>query len=92
MIPSFNLSSPSVTSSLGAHLHSTPLTSKALEEVRIRREQRAQAEQLGQQVFWVLDPSGVELMALMHKQSGMLYVIHLERQDWISAFNGATLT
>ena len=92
MLPSVNMSCPSVTSALGAHLQSTPLTSKALEahlllmlstssfafnqshsvvqlfsntsvplpsrqEARLRREQRARAEQLGQQVFRVLDPS-----------------------------------
>ena len=127
MLPSFNLSCPSVTSALGAHLQSTPLTSKALEahlvlmastfsfafnqthslaqsscttslplpsrqEARTRRDQRARAEQLGQQVFWVLDPSGLKLMAFMHKQSGMLYFLDLDRQDWTSAFDGATLT
>ena len=67
-----------------------PLPSR--KEVRIRREQRARVEQLGQQVFWVLDPSGVELMAFMYKQSGMLYILNLDRKDWTSAFDGATLT
>ena len=86
MLPSFNLSCPSVLSSVKAHLRSTPLTSKAIEahlllmpltssfalnqchsviqspcttyvplpsrqEARIRREERARVEQLGQQVF-----------------------------------------
>ena len=69
---------------------SVPLPSR--QEARIRREQRARVEQLGQQVFWVLDRSGVELMAFMHKQSGMLYILDLDRQDWTSAFDGATLT
>ena len=31
-------------------------------------------------------------MAFMYKQSGMLYILDLDRQDWISAFIGATLT
>ena len=114
MLPSFNPSCPSVTSALGAHFQSTPLTSKALEaqlllmpmtslfafnrshsivrsfcttsvplpsrqEARIRRDQRARVKQLCQQVFWVLDPSGVELMAFMYKQSGMLYILDLDR-------------
>ena len=127
MLPSFNLSCPSVTSSLGAHLQSTPLTLKALEahlllmpmtssfafnqchsviqspcinsvplpsrqKARIRREQRARVEQLSQQVFCVLDPSGVELMAFMYKHSKMLYILDLDHQDWISAFDEATLT
>ena len=127
ILPSFNLSCPSVTSALGARLQSTPLTLKALEahlllmpstssfafnqihsvakspcttsvplpsrqEARIRREQRARAEQLGQQVFWVLDPSRVELMAFMYKPNGMLFLLDLERQHWTSAFDGATLT
>ena len=69
---------------------SVPLPSR--QEARIRREQRARVEQLGQQVFWVLDPSGVELMAFMYKQSGMLYILDLDRQDWTSTFDGATLT
>ena len=125
MLPSFNLSCPTVTSALGARLQSTPLTYKALEahllllpstssfafnqshsiirsfcttsvplpsrqEARIRREQRARVEQLGQLVFLVLDPSGVKLMSFMYKQSGMLYILDLDRRDWTSAFDGAT--
>ena len=101
MLPCFNLSAPSVTSALGAHLPSTALTSKALEahlllmpstsslsfnqshsviqssftfsvplpirqEARICREQRARAEHLGQQLYWVLEPSGVELIAFIY--------------------------
>ena len=31
-------------------------------------------------------------MAFMYKQSGMLYIHDLDRQDWPSAFDGATLT
>lgn len=31
-------------------------------------------------------------MALMHKPIGMPYYLDLERQDWASAFDGATLT
>ena len=62
------------------------------QDARIRREQRARAEQLGQKVFWVLDPSGVELMVFMHKQSGMLYILDIDRQDWTNAFDGATLS
>ena len=58
---------------------SVPVPSR--QEARIRREPRARVEQLGQQVFWVLDPSGVELMAFMYKQSGMLYIVDLDRQD-----------
>ena len=69
---------------------SAPLQSR--QEARIRREQRARVEQLGQQVFWVLDPSGVELMAFMYKQSGMVYILELDRQDLTDAFDGATLT
>ena len=65
-----------------------PLRQKA----RIRREQRARAEQLGQQVFWVLDPSSVELMAIMYKTIGMVYILDLERHHWTSTFDGATLT
>ena len=61
-------------------------------EARIRREQFARVEQYSQQVFWVLNLSGVELMAFMYKQSGMLYILDFDRQDWTSAFDGATLT
>ena len=31
-------------------------------------------------------------MAFIFKPSGMLYFLNFERQDWISAFDGATLT
>ncbi len=58
---------------------SVPLPSR--QEARIRREQRARVEQLGQHVFWVLDSSGVELIAFMCKPSGMLYIFDLDRQD-----------
>ena len=127
MLSSFNLSCPSVTSALGAHLQSTLLTSKALEahlllmpstssstfnqshlvvhssctfsvslplrqDARIRFEQRARVEQLGQQVFCVLDPRGFELMTFMYKQSTMQYIFDHDRQDWTSAFDGATFT
>ena len=61
-------------------------------EARIRREQRARDEQLGQQVYWVLHPNGVEMIAFMYKPRGMLYLFDLERQDWISAFDDATQT
>ena len=30
-------------------------------------------------------------MAFMYKQSRMLYILDLDRQDWTSAFDGATL-
>ena len=56
-----------------------PLRRKA----RIRIAQRARAENLGQQAFWVRDPSG--------KPSGMLNILDYELQDWTSAFDGATL-
>ena len=59
---------------------------------RIRSEQRARAEQHGQQVFWVVDLGGAERMALMYKPRGMLYYLDTGRQDWPSAFDGATLT
>ena len=62
------------------------------QEARIRRKQRARAEQLGQQVYWVLRSNGIELMALMFKPSGMLYLLDFERQEWISAFDNATFT
>ena len=61
------------------------------QEARIRREQRARAEHLGQQVFWVLD-SGIDRMAFLHKSSGMLYFLDIGREDWTSAFDGACLT
>ncbi len=62
------------------------------QEARIRRELLARVEQYSQQVFWVLNLSGVKLMAFMYKQSGMLYILDLDRQDWTSAFDGATHT
>ena len=31
-------------------------------------------------------------MAFMYKQSGMLNILDIDRQDWTSAFDGATLT
>lgn len=44
-------------------------------------------------MYWVLNPSGVELVAFMYKQSGMLYVFDdIEFQNWTSAFDGATIT
>ena len=61
------------------------------QEARIRREQRARAELLGKQVFWVLD-SGIDRMAFLHKSSGMLYFLDTSREDWTSAFDGACLT
>ena len=67
-----------------------PLPSR--QEALIRREQRARVEHLGQQVIWVVDPSNVELMAFMYKQSKMLYIPDIDRQDWTSAFDGATFT
>ena len=67
-----------------------PLPSQ--QDSRIRREQRARVEQFRKQVFCVLDPSKVELMAFMYKQSKMLYILDLDRQVWISAFDEVTLT
>ena len=64
------------------HTFSVPLPLR--QEARIRSELRARAENLGQHAFWVHDPSG--------KPSGMLYILDYERQDWTSAFDGATLT
>ncbi len=126
MLPSYNVLSPSISSSLKTHLQSTPLTSKALtahlilfpstpsyslnllcslyrklcispvlfpcdQEARSCRDQRARAELLGQQVFWVLD-NGIDRMAFLHKSSGMLYFLDTGLEDWTSAFDGACLT
>ena len=127
MLPSLNMSSPSVASALRAHLHPNFLTSTALkahlflmpslfsfhfnqgqffiqsfrtssmpfslrQEARIRREQRAWAEQLGLLVYWILHLNNIELIAFMYKPINMLYILDFERQSWISAFDGATLT
>ena len=59
------------------HTFSVPLLLR--QDARIRSEQRARAENLGQQAFRVLDPSVVELMAFLYKPSGILYILDLER-------------
>ena len=61
------------------------------QEARIRRKQRAQAEYLGQQVFWVHD-SSIDRMAILHKSCKMLYFLETGRVAWTSAFDGACLT
>ena len=81
ILPSHSISSPSISSSL-----------KCDQEIRIRCEQRARAESHSQQICWIVNPRGVDRMAVLHRSSGMSYLLDLSREDWVNAFDGAFFT
>ena len=67
-------------------------TAVLMQKSRIRREQRVRAASLGERVQWVTDSDGAERMAFRRKTSGTLFILDVDLQDWVSLFDGATLT
>ncbi len=70
-----------------------PTTSAArMNYNRIRREQRARLEALGECVCWVLDLENTNKMAILLKNNGTLFFLEIQRVDWICPFDDESLT
>ena len=59
---------------------------------RIRREQRARLENLGEKVYWVTDEEGVQQLMVMLKNNGTLFQIDTALGDWVTLADGRALT
>ena len=52
-------------------VNNLPEVPPLLQENKIRREQRARVERLGESVHWLLEPDGLERLAFMSKSSDL---------------------
>ena len=76
-----------------AGLLQNPTTSAArMNDNRIRREQRARLEALGERVCWVLDLENTNTMAILLKKNGTLFFLEIQRIYWICPFDNESLT
>ena len=77
-----------------ANLGSMPLAQESMMRrgQRIRREQRARLENLGEKVFWVTDEEGVQQLMVMIKNNGTLFQLDTALGDWLTFADGRALT
>ena len=59
---------------------------------RIRREQQTRLIVLGERVYWVLDLEGSNKMVVLLKFNGTLFLLEVQRADWICPFDGESIT
>ena len=77
-----------------ANLGSMPLVQESIMRrgQRIRREQRARLENLGEKVYWVTDKEGVQQLMAIITNNGTLFQLDTALGDWVTLADGRALT